>query len=79
MPNADGQGYRDQLIPGFVPPGMGGGGGLRQRHAAAAAQPTEDAINQLMALGFDRDQVVRALVSSNNNVAAAANRLLNNN
>uniref|UniRef100_K3W5T0 UBA domain-containing protein n=1 Tax=Globisporangium ultimum (strain ATCC 200006 / CBS 805.95 / DAOM BR144) TaxID=431595 RepID=K3W5T0_GLOUD len=64
-----GQGFRDQLLPGA-------GGGMLPPHMAAAP-PSEDAIQQLMALGFDRERAITALQSTSNNVEAAANRLLN--
>ncbi|KAF0685170.1 Aste57867_22872 [Aphanomyces stellatus] len=64
-----GQGFREQLIPGM---GMGGMGMAHQR-----TPPLEAAIEQLTALGFERDQAIAALQASDNNVEAAANRLLN--
>jgi membrane associated rhomboid family serine protease len=70
----------------------GAGGGPRQRMApnfggaaaamAAAQQPppppppSEEAIAQLTAMGFERQAVIRALGQTDNNVEAAANRLL---
>ncbi|KAG7383758.1 UBA/TS-N domain [Phytophthora boehmeriae] len=87
-PADDGQGFRDQLLPGAG--GMMGGAGIHPPAAAApaaaggmlpphiaAAPPSEDAIEQLMALGFDRERALQALQSTGNNVEAAANRLLN--
>ena len=67
-----------------------GGAGNRQRrtaqrpNAAAAAPPAirrpppppEEAIAQLCSMGFERAAVIRALQQSDNNVEAAANRLL---
>lgn len=41
-----------------------------------ADPPSEDAINQLTMMGFDRDAVIRALRATDNNLEAAANRLL---
>lgn len=38
--------------------------------------PPEEAITQLTNMGFDRQAVVNALQQSDNNVEAAANRLL---
>ena len=38
--------------------------------------PPEEAIAQLTSMGFDREAVVRALQATDNNVEAAANRLL---
>ncbi|CAK4071817.1 unnamed protein product [Aphanomyces euteiches] len=58
-------GFREQLIPGM---------GVPARHQTP---PSEDAIEQLTALGFERDRAVAALQASDNNVEAAANRLLN--
>jgi len=39
-------------------------------------QPSSEAIETLTAMGFDRENVVRALVATDNNVEAAANILL---
>jgi len=44
--------------------------------AAAPPPPSEEAINALMGMGFDREAVVQALRSSGNNLEAAANVLL---
>lgn len=79
-PAEEGQGFRDQLLPGAggmmgAPPAAAAGGMLPPH--LAAAPPSEDAIEQLMALGFDRERVLQALQSTGNNVEAAANRLLN--
>lgn len=38
--------------------------------------PSEEAITQLTSMGFDREAVIRALQQTDNNVEAAANRLL---
>lgn len=38
--------------------------------------PSEENINQLLAMGFDREAVVRALTETDNNLEHAANRLL---
>lgn len=51
------------------------------RAAAPAAPrppppPPEEAIAQLTSMGFDRQAVIRALQQTDNNVEAAANRLL---
>lgn len=54
------------------------------RNAAAAPPvaprppppPPEEAIAQLTSMGFDRESVIRALQQTDNNVEAAANRLL---
>lgn len=55
------------------------------RPAAAAAPaaaprppppPPEEAVAQLTGMGFDRQAVIRALQQTDNNVEAAANRLL---
>ena len=53
------------------------------RAAAPPAQPPrppppppEEAIAQLTSMGFDREAVIRALQQTDNNVEAAANRLL---
>ncbi len=42
----------------------------------APQPPSPEAIEQLTAMGFERDAVVRALGAADNNVEAAANRLL---
>jgi len=42
----------------------------------APQPPSPEAIEQLTAMGFERDAVVRALSAADNNVEAAANRLL---
>ncbi|KAK1946862.1 Rhomboid-like protein 20 [Phytophthora citrophthora] len=80
-PAVEGQGFRDQLLPGaggMMPggPPAAAAGGMLPPHMAAAP-PSEDAIEQLMALGFDRERALQALQSTDNNVEAAANRLLN--
>ena len=46
------------------------------RNQARPNRVPEQAIQQLMNLGFDRQQAVRALVAANNNVQVAAHRLL---
>ncbi|TMW68124.1 hypothetical protein Poli38472_007796 [Pythium oligandrum] len=73
---ADAQGFRDQLLPGAggVAPGVGGG---MMPPRMVATPPSEDAIQQLLALGFDRERAIAALQATDNNVEAAANRLLN--
>ncbi|KAL3657186.1 hypothetical protein V7S43_017848 [Phytophthora oleae] len=79
-PVVEGQGFRDQLLPGAggMMPGApaAAAGGMLPPHMAAAP-PSEDAIDQLTALGFDRERALQALQSTDNNVEAAANRLLN--
>jgi Holliday junction resolvasome RuvABC DNA-binding subunit len=47
---------------------------LNQRHTTSS--PTEENISALVNMGFDRDSVVRALLSTNNDMEAAANQLL---
>lgn len=71
-----------------APPPRGFGGARGGGGFAAAAQqpqfqpmppsapPSEEAIEQLTAMGFERDAVIRALGATDNNVEAAANRLL---
>jgi len=53
---------------------------LRQRQVQSQAiglePPSDESIATLMALGFDREHVMRALQASSNNVDIAANRLL---
>mmetsp|Transcript_24595 Transcript_24595/g.42093 ORF Transcript_24595/g.42093 Transcript_24595/m.42093 type:complete len:305 (-) Transcript_24595:308-1222(-) len=58
-----------------------GGGGVGRAAPPAAAPrppppPPEEAIAQLTSMGFERQAVIRALQQSDNNVEAAANRLL---
>ncbi|KAF1779230.1 Ubiquitin-associated domain [Phytophthora cactorum] len=72
-PAVEGQGFRDQRDDAGGAPAAGG---MLPPHMAAAP-PSEDAIQQLMALGFDRERALQALQSTDNNVEAAANRLLN--
>ncbi|KAI9981332.1 hypothetical protein PInf_009028 [Phytophthora infestans] len=77
-PAVQGQGFRDQLLPGAggaMPGGALAAGGMLPPHMAAQP-PSEDAIQQLMALGFDRERALQALQTTDNNVEAAANRLL---
>ena len=54
--------------------------GGRQAAPPAAPRPPppppEEAIAQLTSMGFDRQSVIRALHQTDNNVEAAANRLL---
>ena len=38
--------------------------------------PPEEALDQLMNLGFERQAVIRALQQTDNNIEAAANRLM---
>lgn len=63
--------------------GGGGGGGNRPRRAAAPLAPRappppppEEAITMLTSMGFEREAVIRALQQTDNNVEAAANRLM---
>lgn len=63
--------------------GAGGGGGNRPRRAAAPPTPRappppppEEAITMLTSMGFEREAVIRALQQTDNNVEAAANRLM---
>jgi len=63
-------------------------GGDRQRRAVAQAPaaaprpppahppPSEDAIELLLSMGFERQAVIRALQQTDNNIEAAANRLM---
>ncbi|KAL7471866.1 hypothetical protein ACHAXS_012163 [Conticribra weissflogii] len=65
---------------------QGGGGGDERRGGGmppavqpprpAVPLPPEEAIEQLTAMGFDREAVIRALRETENNLEAAANRLL---
>jgi len=59
--------------------GGNGGGGSGQRHQApptVVVLPSEEAIETLMGMGFDRNAVIQALQSTGNNMEAAANSLL---
>lgn len=63
-------------------------GGDRQRRAVAQAPaaaprpppahppPSEEAIELLLSMGFERQAVIRALQQTDNNIEAAANRLM---
>lgn len=90
--NNPGQGFRDQLLPGFAGPGRFDRSSQRQPRATAVARRTpeaeartpapiaalsEESIQSLINLGFERDQIIPALVAANHNVQTAANRLLN--
>ena len=71
-----GGGPRQRMAPNF-----GAGGGAAAAMAAAQQPPpppppSEEAISQLTAMGFERQAVIRALGQTDNNVEAAANRLL---
>lgn len=77
VPADAGQGFRDQLLPGAAGGAPVADGAFMLPPHMAAAPPSEDAIQQLTALGFERHQALRALQSTDNNVEAAANRLLN--
>ncbi len=44
--------------------------------APPAAAPSEDNINQLVEMGFNRDSVMNALTMTNNDLALATNVLL---
>mmetsp|Transcript_38585 Transcript_38585/g.49865 ORF Transcript_38585/g.49865 Transcript_38585/m.49865 type:complete len:324 (-) Transcript_38585:313-1284(-) len=71
-----GQGNRETLLGGH---GMFGGPPPILRHRATAVHsppPSEAQITSLMDMGFDREASIRALRSTQNNVEAAANRLL---
>jgi hypothetical protein len=61
--------------------GLGGaaGGGGGQHMPPPPPPAPEESIQSLMGLGFERDRVVRALQSRDNNVEAAANFLLSGN
>lgn len=66
---------------GVAPPVMGGGvpvvpPPVRFEAPPPPPPPSEEAVGQLTAMGFDREAVVRALQATDNNVGAAANRLL---
>ena len=56
--------------------GGGGGGGAAPTYARMAAEPSEDHIARLEAMGFARDQCVAALRQRGDNIEAAAELLL---
>jgi hypothetical protein len=56
-----------------------GNTGFQPYRMAAPPPPPEEAIESLINLGFERDRVIRALQSRDNNVEAAANFLLSGN
>jgi len=63
-------------------------GGDRQRRAVAQAPataprpppahppPSEEAVELLLSMGFERQAVIQALQQTDNNIEAAANRLM---
>mmetsp|Transcript_12415 Transcript_12415/g.22985 ORF Transcript_12415/g.22985 Transcript_12415/m.22985 type:complete len:327 (-) Transcript_12415:86-1066(-) len=56
-----------------------GGMGYQRHHMPPPPPPPEESIESLINLGFERDRVIRALQSRDNNVEAAANFLLSGN
>ena len=70
-PRQGGNGGPQQLIPDAR---FGGGGFASQR--IPVQPPSEDAIANLVGMGFERQAVIRALQASGNNIEVAANRLL---
>lgn len=76
----------DRLLASTTPPPppdyTDGGSAPHDDHRFAAAafaptpEPSQDHIESLVAMGFDRDRAVAALRASRNNVELAANRLL---
>uniref|UniRef100_A0A7S3V5S9 UBA domain-containing protein n=1 Tax=Chaetoceros debilis TaxID=122233 RepID=A0A7S3V5S9_9STRA len=64
--NSSGDTAQQQAPPQQAPP----------QQVFEAAPPTPEAIEQLTAMGFERDAVVRALSQADNNIEHAANRLL---
>lgn len=71
---ANGAGRRGETL--FAPRGGNTGGGFPAHQMAPPAPPSEEAIESLMNLGFERSRVVLALQSRDNNLEAAANFLL---
>ena len=55
---------------------QGGGAPAAEPQQAPNQPPPQEAIDQLMGMGFDQDRVVRALQETGNNVQVAADRLL---
>lgn len=47
-----------------------------QNESLPLSPPSEEAIETLMAMGFDHESVIRTLQQCDNNVEVAANRLL---
>lgn len=75
--NGNTRGYRvDRLVGGPTPFNIGGM--LRQAAPAAAnpPPPREDQIDNLVAMGFAREDVISALARANNDVNRAAELLL---
>jgi electron transfer flavoprotein alpha/beta subunit len=66
---------------GWPQPGAGEAypafGGMPNAAAAAAPEPSEEAIQELTAMGFDRMLVVQALRAAHNDPTVATNLLLN--
>ena len=54
----------------------GGGQPATAQHQVPLQPPPQEAIDQLMGMGFDQGRVVRALQETDNNVQVAADRLL---
>ena len=74
-----GQGGGEQLLPGangWAGGGGGGGGGGGFAAMPTPAPPAEEAVTSLTSMGFSRTQALEALAATDNNVEAAANRLL---
>eukprot|EP00742_Colponemidia_sp_Colp-10_P006005 GILJ01006427.1.p1 GENE.GILJ01006427.1~~GILJ01006427.1.p1 ORF type:complete len:323 (+),score=34.43 GILJ01006427.1:50-1018(+) len=75
-----GQGYSDQLIPGhnwMAADHLNDPYSQRNfQQPVAPVQPLEQDIESLTAMGFDRQRVMQALRQCNNDVVAAAERLL---
>ena len=69
--NTGGSRNTQRLVPGApvnLPP--------QYEQLPQAPPPSEEAINQLTMMGFEREAVIRALNATDNNLEAAANRLL---
>ena len=68
-----------RLVPGVAPFGFPPATAQRPpqyEHLPQADPPSSEAINQLTMMGFEREAVIRALRATDNNLEAAANRLL---
>lgn len=68
-------GHRQPGVPG-APPNPEQGEQQRFEPLPVSDPPSEEAIQTLTAMGFERDAVLRALRQADNNVEHAANRLL---
>eukprot|EP00238_Polyblepharides_amylifera_P014463 CAMPEP_0196591108 /NCGR_PEP_ID=MMETSP1081-20130531/68544_1 /TAXON_ID=36882 /ORGANISM="Pyramimonas amylifera, Strain CCMP720" /LENGTH=216 /DNA_ID=CAMNT_0041914375 /DNA_START=425 /DNA_END=1075 /DNA_ORIENTATION=- len=71
------QGYNEQLLPGLAGfGGMGGEGGGGDMFPQQIIPPPPGAVETMEAMGFPREQALRALAAANNDVNTAAHFLL---